>query len=43
MAHSNIYPTWGLLELMKGLVQWNNMCRITMTPGSHGMSPEEFR
>lgn len=31
LAHSNIYPIYGLLDHVKGLVLWNDSHGISMT------------
>ena len=39
LAHSNIYPIYDLLEHVKGLVLWNQSCRIS---GQQQDTQEEF-
>ena len=42
MAHPNTYPIYDLLELVKGLVLWNQSFRIFMTQGNSRILGEEF-
>ena len=37
LAHPNIYPTYELLELVKGPVLQTQSCRISMTQGNTGV------
>lgn len=43
LSHPNIYPVYGLREVVKGLVLWNQSFRISMTRGNSRILGEEFQ
>lgn len=34
LTHLGIHPNWDPLEFMKGLILWNNTCRMSKTQGN---------